>query len=113
MATVEANDSDNLMPNDGTYIGAETNTAAVEQTEAEARAKIIGAQPLLKDLFEWLDTVISSADSLTNLNLEAKSDIASQVQAMQIVSQTFIAKKGELLDMVRQWGVHYDGEPIE
>lgn len=112
MAEVEQYDADDMMPNDGTFINA-AHTEDDDQAEAEERAKIVGAQPLLKELFEWIDLQIASADSLQNINLESKVPVDSQIQGMKLYGNQMVQLKTSLQNMATQWGVHYDGEPTK
>lgn len=112
MADVEPQDVDDLMPNDGTFIGS-GQTENTDQAEAEERAKIIGAQPLLKDIFEFIDAAIADADSVKNLQKESNVPLEAQVVGLDFYGRRMVLLKTALQNMCKTWGVHYEGEPLE
>lgn len=112
MADIEEqteNVADDLAPNDG---GLFLEQPAPEQVEAENkdRAMIIGAQPLLDEIFAWIDAERDSCDSVDNIDLKSETKATVQIQAQKLLREKLMVLRVSLQNMCQEHGVDYRGK---
>lgn len=84
-----------LVPNQGDfYIPLKDEDE--QQALSKERTEALQALPLLEDLITWFDKQADETDRMSNLDIESKLDMKSQVMAFQMLAELLKAKKGEL-----------------
>lgn len=105
---------DDLMPNSDGILFHDPVSEKVQAEESSAeRALITGAQPLLDDIFGWINSEIALTESINDLNPESNIEMTTQVMAQKKLREKLVLLKISLRNMADRFEVVYTKEVAE
>lgn len=104
--------TDNLMPNDGEAFADPQQKQEIDDQLVRDRATAVGAEPLINDIFGWINFELAQADSIDNINPGDPSGISieAQIASMKRYKQKMVLLKTSLVNLMDRFEVPFDSE---
>lgn len=91
-----------LVPNEGNLFGVPINQEREIENKKE-KAKVLEVAEFIEAELAWCYAQKAEAEKLTNIDLESKVSVESQVMAYQMLAELLTNKKGELQAIADQY----------
>jgi hypothetical protein len=104
---------DDIAPNDGILFADPVQQQRQSDEEASERAMITGAQPILDDLFGWINGEIKMTETILPIDTGSNIEVTTQVMAQKLLREKLVALKLGLRNMADRWEVPYSQEVAE
>lgn len=103
--------TDDLMPNDGEAFADPVQKREIDEQTVRDRVTAVGAEPLINDIFGWLNFEIARADSIDNINPDdPKFTSDEQMRAMKHYKNKLALLKTSLVNLMDRFEVPFDSE---
>lgn len=87
-------DTDNLSPNDSTFLHLDISEEQ-KVTERLEKTKAIAAAPLIRDTLAWFDDCIAHAETIKGIDPESNVSVEAQIMAKQTLAALLKTHRSE------------------